>query len=714
MKTRDRHPTIRAAKAPAKPAAAKGKGDLPPAVLDLTAGSVEIEARAAGEGADAAKARKFTMTAYTGGAMQVGAYGYPVVVDLAGMNLGNSARPILIDHVNDLEYVLGQTTDIQVKGTNLLVTGNVFAENDNARQVIALNDKGFKFQASIGARVLNREFVPEGSTASVNGQTFNGPINIARKSVLGEVSFVVLGADDQTSASIAAGAAGKGSPMKTFEQWLEAKGIAAAELSDAVRGVLKAQFDAEEAAEGKPPVKAGAKKPDDPVPPADPVAEIRATAAAESRRIAAVRKACGGQHAEIEAKAIEEGWDETKVELHVLRASRPATAPGGIVKDKAPTGEVLEAAMCLGRDLPNVEKQFKAETLEAAHRYRNIGLQELVLIAAAANGYSAGPGMRVTQGNIGDVFHHAFPVRGSGFSTLSVPGILSNVANKELLAGYMEEDQTWREIAAVRSVRDFKQITSYRLLDNMEYEELAPDGKIKHGELGEESYTRQAKTYAKMFQITRVDVINDDLGAFDDLRNRLGRGAAKKLNNVFWATFLANSAFFTSGRGTYITGSTTNLGTDGVGLQLAITAFRKLRSPAADGSKRVGNAVGGGPKVMLVPPELQFNAERLYQQTNLVDNVANANIHAGKYKPVVVDWLSDPSFTGYSSTAWYLLRLPANLAALVVSFLNGVQTPTVESAQADFNQLGIQFRGYHDFGVDFAEPLAGIKVKGAA
>jgi hypothetical protein len=261
---------------------------------------------------------------------------------------------------------------------------------------------------------------------------------------------------------------------------------------------------------------------------------------------------------------------------------------------------------------------------------------------------------------------------------------------------------------------DFKQITSYRLLDNMEYEELAPDGQIKHGELGEESYTRQAKTYAKMFQITRVDVINDDLGAFDDLRTRLGRGAAKKLNNVFWKTFLDNSTFFTSGRANYITGSTTNLGTDGVGLQLGITAFRKLRSPTADGAKRIGNLVGGGPKILLVPPELQFAAERLYQQTNLVDNVANANIHAGKYKPIVVDWLSDSAFTGYSTTAWYLLRMPGNMAPAVLSFLNGVQTPTVESAQADFNQLGIQFRGYHDFGVDVAEYLAGIKSKGAA
>ena len=76
--------------------------------------------------------------------------------------------------------------------------------------------------------------------------------------------------------------------------------------------------------------------------------------------------------------------------------------------------------------------------------------------------------------------------------------------------------------------------------------------------------------------------------------------------------------------------------------------------------------------------------------------------------------LSDATFAGYSATAWYLFRDPGILAPMVVSFLNGVETPTVESADADFDQLGVQFRGYHDFGVDFAEWLAGVKSKGAA
>ena len=54
------------------------------------------------------------------------------------------------------------------------------------------------------------------------------------------------------------------------------------------------------------------------------------------------------------------------------------------------------------------------------------------------------------------------------------------------------------------------------------YEELSPEGKIAHGQLSQESYTRQAKTYAKMFALTRVDIINDDLGAFTSKNLRGG------------------------------------------------------------------------------------------------------------------------------------------------------------------------------------------------
>jgi len=53
------------------------------------------------------------------------------------------------------------------------------------------------------------------------------------------------------------------------------------------------------------------------------------------------------------------------------------------------------------------------------------------------------------------------------------------------------------------------------------------------------------------------------------------------------------------------------------------------------------------------------------------------------------------------------------MAPMEVCFLDGVQAPTIESADADFNTLGIQFRGYFDFGTAQKEWRVSVKSTGA-
>jgi len=658
------------------------------------------------------------VAAYGGGLMNVAGFG-PVVIDVEGIEAADRV-PLLADHENRINAVLGSGTPTRADG-RLSVEGTLSRTNELALRVIDLHRDGVPLQASVGAEPLDTERIAKGRQVVVNGRTVRAETSsflLVRRARLKHVAIVPNGADSSTSVNIAAQAA---SPSKEkrdmeFTQWLEAQGFVADDLDEKQTASLQAMFDAQSDDTNRQAATAGKDVT------ASAVADLRAELAAETARVASIRKICAGRHADIEAKAISEGWDATKAELAVIREERPkAPAIHGCGDSKLVASDVIEAALSLSRKHADVERRFKPEVLEAADRqYRNLGFQQLFMMAAAANGYAARPGETIHSGNIREVLSYAFPPRTlqASFSTLRLPGILQNLANKELLVGYTEEDQTWREIATVKSVSDFKEVTSYRLLDDMEYEELPKHGEIKHGKVSEESYTRQVRTYAKMFSLDRVDIINDDLSALDDLRTRVGAGAAKKLNNVFWSRFMDNSSFFTSGRGNYITGADSALGVDGTGLQKGITAFRKLRTPTTDGKKRV---VGGRPEILLVPPELEFISQRLYQSTTVnsggaatAETIPDANIHAGKYRPVVCDWLSDADFTGNSTTAWYLFRAPRNLAAVVVSFLNGQQNPTVDVAEADFNQLGVQFRGYHDFGVDLAEYLAGIKSKGAA
>ena len=670
--------------------------DRVPADLRIcgAAGPVEIEAAAAPADGGEPKLRRFRMTAYTGGPLVLAGWPYPVVVDLAGMRVPSSqARPVLKDHNPAL--IVGHTDEIAVGQSTVKVSGVVSGVGEVAKEVTAASDNGFPWQASIGARAERVIFVPEGRTVEANSQTVKGPAYIARRSVLGEISFVALGADENANARMAASAAGKHMEVfaMNFEEWVQAQGFVLADLSEQQTASLKAAFEAGQGAD-KPTatatVEAEAKQ---------AVEDLRAELAAETGRVAAVRKVCAGRHDDIEAKAVAEGWDVTKTELEVLRAERPK-APAAHVRDDAPSGEILAAAVCMTGGLPKIEAAYDEKTLDAVGRRfrRGIGLQELLLEAAWANGYT------------GRTFQNPQAILEAAFSTFSLPGILSDVANKFLLAGFESVEDAWRRVTATRSVKDFKTVTSYRLTGGFEYDEVGPDGELKHGELGEESYQNQARTYGKMFSLTRTDLINDDLGALTGVPRRIGRGGALKLNKVFWTRFLDNATFFTALRGNYAEGAATALTIDG------LTAAELLFLEQKDTE---GSPLGVAPRLLLVPPALLVRGTQLMQATELRDTTANTkyptnNPHAGKFGVVQSAYLSNTTLAGASSKAWYLLADPNDMPVTEVAFLNGQQTPIVERADADFNVLGIQFRGYFDFGVAQMEWRGGVKMKGEA
>ncbi len=96
---------------------------------------------------------------------------------------------------------------------------------------------------------------------------------------------------------------------------------------------------------------------------------------------------------------------------------------------------------------------------------------------------------------------------------------------------------------------DFKAVTMFRMTADLEYLEVAPAGNIEHGTLSQEDYSIQAKTYARMLQLTRQDIINDDLSAFRAIPKRLGIGAAIAMNKVFWTAWLAAVDGATGGAG---------------------------------------------------------------------------------------------------------------------------------------------------------------------
>lgn len=650
------------------------------------------------------KTPHFRMVAYTGGVMRIAGFPHPVVVDLEGLAVERQDIPVRLDH-NPRQGV-GHTQRVMIENGQVLAEGLISRDTSWARDVSKSAVNGFPWQASIGAAVIDAEFIPNGQHVTVNGRTFDGPLHVVRQAVLKEISFVDSGADAATSARIAAQ-----NKEQTFmeEQTIPQNDTQETEpahddgeTNDTAASEETTQTETQNppatpaAADNPPTLNASANE--------NPVMQMRQQMAAEMRRVEAIRKVCAGKHPDIEAKAIEDGWDETKVELHVLRASRPQVA-SVVTRPRNTTPQVFEAAALMASGLPNsrIEVIYTEPVLEAADKLRGVGIQEFCELAC---GQQLPRFRRDASGWLQ-----------AAFSTASLPGILSNVANKMLLEGYNYVEDAWRQICKIASVNDFKTHSRYRMTGDFAFQKIGPDGELKHGKIDEQSFGQRADTHGIMFALTRQMIINDDLGAFTDIPRQIGMGAAEAIADAVWGLWLANpvqsdgKAFFHTGHKNYKSGADTALGVD------SLTAAEVLFGEQTKPNGRPLNARAVKllvPTALKVPAEILMKSVRLNETTTTDKGKPSENPHTGKFEVVSSTYLSNSSFTGASVKTWYLLADPNRLPVIEVAFLNGVDRPTVEKTDADFNTLGVMFRGYIDFGVKEQDYRGALKMKGEA
>ena len=652
-----------------------------PKLITLNGGQIDLQAKSS----DALK--RFSMTAYTGGAMRLQGYRLPVVVDLAGLQIPRPKQPILKDH--DETQIVGHSTEIETVKGELFVAGIMSGAGDAANEVKDSGKNGFPWQASIGAHVKRMESVREGESVTVNGQAFIGPIFVARESELREVSFVAMGADSNTSVQV------------------EGKFI----------------------------------MPDTNTPDTQTVDEnqnIEATQ--ENARVELITKKLG-EYPHLIASAINEDWtpeEVTEVALLELRAARPkprtpsdkqtlqaarsvskmnsemppAPEQGG---SRGPdTNEVIEASACIEAGMAESEagQHYDERVMNAAvsKQFRGYGIRAILERAIQLDG--GGINARLSQREfIKAAFVADRNLQASGgFSTFSVPGILSNVANKHMLSGYSAVPTTWRKFCKVESHSDFKKHTRYRLTGSGGFQPVGDGGELQHVSMNEASYENQIATEGAMITLTRQTIINDDMGAFIQLPRMLGRMSALKVEETVYIVLLSNpGSYFHADNNNYLVGAPTALGIE------SLTNAEKTFLDQVDAN---GKPVLLTPSVLLVPTDLKVTAQQLHADlkvvTGEVATVTDGNPHSGKFEPVPSPYLNAQGLAGSSSLAWYLFGNPNDVAAMEVAFLNGQQNPTIEHTETDFNTLGMSWRAYHDFGVAMSDEKAAFKAKGEA
>jgi hypothetical protein len=343
------------------------------------------------------------------------------------------------------------------------------------------------------------------------------------------------------------------------------------------------------------------------------------------------------------------------------------------------------------------QREYGPDVVERAWKLRRAGLRGIIAEALTAAGHP------VPHGSA-DLYRALLDIQAAGgFSTLSVSGIISASANKILLAAFESVNATYPIIAEQRDLSNFNQHTIYRLDHLGDFSKVAADGELKHGRLSESSYTNQLDTYGMMLTLPRQAIINDDLGAFNDLAAMHARKARLALEKALYGKVCeASASFYTTSRGNLLTSSALSLTT----LATAEAAMMNM----ADAN---GDPIYAVPRYLLVPPALRATADTIYTSAVVVtgENATRPsdNPFKGRFEVVSSPFLQASSISGSSSTTWYLLADPAILPAFQVAYLNGQRAPVIETSEAEFDVLGLRMRVYWDFGVAQLDYRGAIK-----
>lgn len=626
------------------------------------------------------------INAYMGGEVNDKHYG-PLVIDCGGISTPGTI-PVQMDHRNEVTAMVGSGTP-RTDGRKLWVEGALAPDSTGGKEVLAGHRGGSKYQASVGVTPLEIERVQPGQSVSANGRNFKAGdrgLTVIRKSRLNEVSVVAIGADRETTVSIAA----RYQPTGT-EKMEHTTALADVTLTGTAEDRLEMLEKRFEAAQAKRVELAG-------------VLDDEVTL----------------------ARAVAEGWDVERARLHNLQTRLPKspTAELSGPTHTAPRElDVMEAAVMLnaGSSGEDLLLSFDQRTVDAAHdgRWSGFGLQALGYRVLRLAGRSIAPG-QFGNSTITELLRTSRDVQLAGQSLYSFTGIVGNVANKFALQGFNSVEQAWRKVCAIDSVKDFKEQSFYRLTGSTDYKIIGIGEAIPSGSLGEESFTNKADTYGLLLQVDRTTLINDDMGMIrQGARLKLGRGAGLALNKIIWAQWVA-AANVGSGKFFHTThtgrGPNYKAGADTV---LSLESMQAADEMFQDQVDKDGVPLDVEPKFLLVPTSLHRQALDYYQSIT-VENLGTGSIKAttnnpysGRFEVVCSKYLK--TMPGGSATAWYLCADPNALGvgAMQVVFLNNRQVPYLETSEADFDTLGIKMRGYYDFAAKMQEKACAVKFKGA-
>ncbi len=412
-------------------------------------------------------------------------------------------------------------------------------------------------------------------------------------------------------------------------------------------------------------------------------AAIRAQIHAEQRqRAEGIRNlfaSFGGRHQQLQTQCLEDidcSVDQAKDKLleALGKDSTPTTRPGAALHIHSGngnfTGDGIRQALMARAGYENRDNN---------NPYNAMSMREYAR-------------MSLTERGIGVASYNPMQMVGLALthSTSDFGNILLDVANKSILQGWEEADETFEQWTKKGQLSDFKTAHRVGLGGFPSLRKVREGAEYKYVTTSDRGEPIALATYGEIFSVTRQAIINDDLNQLTDVPMKMGRAAKATIGDLVYAILTGNpemsdgSALFSSAH--------RNIASSGIDVA-GLDAARQLMRTQKEGT--TGRTLNIRPAFLLVPTAL----ETVANQTIKSASVKGADVNAGIINPIqnFATIIAEPRLDDKSAIQWYMAAAQG-MDTIEVAYLNGVEAPYIDQ-QEGFNTDGIATKVRIDAGV---------------
>ena len=276
--------------------------------------------------------------------------------------------------------------------------------------------------------------------------------------------------------------------------------------------------------------------------------------------------------------------------------------------------------------------------------------------------------------------------------TSDFASVLETTSRKQMLNGYEYAAPSYRVWTKRSTCPDFKTMTRVRLSEVPSFLKVPEGAQITVGSMSDTKESYALSTYGRGISFSRQMLINDDLGAFNDLIFQFGVQAARLENKTVYTILNVGHAAagnMADGIPLFTDATHYNSKTGVLGNTAFDTAFGAMKvQKGLDGATYLNLT----PKYLIVPAAKEATARAAVMLVGPNVKASDQNWFAGRLEVV-----ADAELDGTSTVMWYMAADPGIAPGIEACFLQGQEGPQFIRKENENGILRIQFYAFEDF-----------------